>query len=97
MEKTICFVCAIFLILCVLPHGQKANAIQEKRADYSNTPRNDVPEEYTWRIEDLFETKEAWDREKERIFSAIDKINELASGWTSPIQKSHSRQAKRSS
>ena len=83
MKKTLCFVCAFFLILCVLPYGQKANAIQENRADYSNTPRNDVPEEYTWRIEDLFETKEAWDGEKERIFSAIDKIDELASGWTS--------------
>jgi oligoendopeptidase F len=61
----------------------QTSGAQEKLTDYSNTPRKDVPVEFTWRIEDLFETKEDWDREKERIFSLIDKIDELAPGWTS--------------
>lgn len=83
MKKKIGLVDMVFLFLCVFLLNFRVGLGQEKLTDYSNTPRKYVPEEYTWRIEDIYETRDAWEKEKERTFSAIERIDQLAPGWTS--------------
>jgi oligoendopeptidase F len=36
--------------------------------------RSEVPEEYTWRLEDLYASDEAWRAEKERLEGEMDKV-----------------------
>ncbi|MBA4494432.1 oligoendopeptidase F [Paenactinomyces guangxiensis] len=39
--------------------------------------RSEIPEEYTWRLEDIFETDEAWEQEFKRIKKMLPKIGEF--------------------
>jgi oligoendopeptidase F len=87
MKKVILIVCILILIQINSPLISGPQSDQEKFPDYSNTPRKDVPAEYTWRIEDLFDSKEAWDAEKERIFGLMKKIDAQAPDWTSSASK----------
>lgn len=64
-----------------------AGASSSEVPDYSNSPRSEVPEEYTWDLSHLFENLDAWEKEKERIVKLIGSIDEQASGWTESAQK----------
>jgi oligoendopeptidase F len=75
------------LVLVVWPLTTQAKSEEKKVPDYSNTPRKDVPVEYTWKIEDIFENKEAWDTAKDRMNGLVSKIDELAPDWTSSAEK----------
>jgi oligoendopeptidase F len=50
--------------------------------DYSMNDRKDVPLEYTWKIEDLFPSVDAWQSEKEAVVGRIAQIGEKTKGWT---------------
>ncbi|MCX6557888.1 MAG: oligoendopeptidase F [Candidatus Aminicenantes bacterium] len=67
------------------------NVAQEKKSqktipDYSMNDRKDVPTEYTWKIEDLFPSIEAWQGEKEAVVARIAQIDEKTKGWTASAQ-----------
>ena len=55
--------------------------------DYSTTPRKDVPVEYTWNVADIFESKDAWTAEKERVFAESERLDEMKDGWTGSAAK----------
>jgi len=75
-------VCLVALSV-VLP----AAAQQPVIPDYSNTPRSEVPVAYTWRIEDLYPTMEAWKQDRAVVEGLISRIDALASDWTSTPQR----------
>ena len=87
MKKFNLFICMAFVVSVALFLNAQAKSGDKKVPDYSTTPRKDVPVEYIWKIEDIFEDTEAWNAEKDRIIGLIDKIDELAPDWTSSASK----------
>ncbi|HSQ34568.1 MAG TPA: oligoendopeptidase F [Candidatus Binatia bacterium] len=83
--KKICPV--FFLLLGGLLLPPSLTVAQEKKMektipDYSLSERQDVPVEYTWKIEDLFSSLQAWQAEKETVAGLIARVDEAAKGWT---------------
>jgi oligoendopeptidase F len=76
-------------LLCVLLIAAAATALaQDARIpDYSKTPRPEVPTEYTWRIEDLYPTVDAWNKDRKVVEGLAAQIEVRAKGWTSTPQK----------
>ena len=77
----------VFLSLCAILLLPLLTVAQEKKMektipDYSLAERKDVPVEYTWKIEDLFPSLEAWQAEKETVTGLIAQVDEKAKGWT---------------
>ena len=58
-----------------------------KIPDYSSTPRSQVPVQYTWRIEDLYPSVEAWTADKERVVRLIGEVDKMSADWTTTPQK----------
>jgi oligoendopeptidase F len=58
-----------------------------KIPDFSSTPRSQVPVQYTWRIEDLYPSVEAWTGEKERVVRLIGQVDKMSADWTTTPQK----------
>ncbi len=87
MKKLSLFLCISILISIVFPLTAQEESREQKVPDYSTTPRKDVPVEYTWKMEAIFEDIDAWKVEKDRIIGLIDKIDELAPDWTSSAAK----------
>jgi oligoendopeptidase F len=63
---------------------EKEKGKENKLPDFSQVDRDRVPGEYTWRMEDIYPNREAWEKDKARLFEMMDKdkINELAKDWT---------------
>jgi oligoendopeptidase F len=81
----------VFLSLCVILLLPLLIVGQEKKTekaipDYSLNDRKDVPVEYTWKIEDLFSSVDAWQAEKETVTRLITQVDEKAKGWTASAQ-----------
>ncbi len=55
--------------------------------DYSNSERKDVPVEFTWKLDDIYATKDAWKADMDFIASSIDKIDAMSADWTSSANK----------
>ena len=77
----------VFSALCamlLLPPRLAAqdNKVEKQIPDYSQVERRDVPTPYTWKIEDLFPSLEAWQAEKEVVQTMIASVGEKARGWT---------------
>jgi len=72
--------CAI-LLLPLLLIGQK-DKVEKKIPDYSLNNRQDVPAEYTWKIEDLFVSVADWQAEKESMVKLIAGLDAAAKNWT---------------
>ena len=51
--------------------------------DYSNSERKDVPVEFTWKLDDIYATKDAWKADMDFIAASIDKIDAMSKNWTS--------------
>ena len=49
--------------------------------------RKDVPVEFTWKIEDIYQTIDDWKADKELVVSLIAKVDDLSKGWTDSPQK----------
>jgi len=61
---------------------------QEKKIpDYSQTPRKDIPVEYTWKIEDLYATIDDWKKDKDLFQQMVNKFDEISKGWTESADK----------
>jgi oligoendopeptidase F len=74
----------IFALSLVLP----AIAAEKKDIpDYSTTPRKDIPVEYTWKIDDIYPSIEAWEKDKKSLFEVLGQVEEKAADWTSSPQK----------
>ena len=63
------------------------SAQEKKVPDYSTTPRKDVPVEYTWKLEDIYPTKEAWYKDKDEVMGMLKSVDEKSKDWTSSAQK----------
>lgn len=55
--------------------------------DYSLTVRREIPQAFTWKIEDLYATPESWQADKEAVAEQVAAIAEKARDWTaSPVR-----------
>ena len=79
------FAAALFLFLTIGP-AASGLAEQKKIPDYSLTPRKDVPVELTWKVEDIYPSPEAWQKDKEALQGLVAQIDERAKGWTGSSQ-----------
>lgn len=77
----------VFIIFTLLLITSCLFAQEKKIPDYSTTPRKDVPDEYKWKIEDLYATPDEWKNDKEALISMISKIDEMSKGWTESEDK----------
>ncbi|MDD5569918.1 MAG: oligoendopeptidase F [Bacteroidales bacterium] len=55
--------------------------------DYSLKDRKDVPVEFTWKLEDLYLTLDAWKADKDEAKKLMEKVDEYSKDWTSSPQK----------
>jgi len=69
-------------MLLALSFGLHANAQDKKIPDFSNTDRSAVPKEYTWRMEDIYATKDLWKADLEKTKQMSGKIEGLSKTWT---------------
>ena len=60
---------------------------QKDIPDYSTTPRKDIPVEFTWKIDDIYPTMEAWEKDKNLVAQTLGQVEEKAADWTSSPQK----------
>ncbi len=70
------------LLLLPLLMVAQEKKMEKNIPDYSLLERKEVPVEYTWKIEDLFPSLEAWQAEKEVVAGLIAQVDEKAKGWT---------------
>ena len=74
------------LVLATLLSGI-AIAADKEVPDYSMKPRSEVPVQYTWRVEDIYPTREAWLKDKDSVIELIARIDGMAKGWTENARK----------
>lgn len=75
----------IFLVIIFI---SSVLAAQDKNIpDYSTTPRKDVPVEYTWKIDDLYSSIDAWQKDKENVKTLAAQVDSKKIGWTDSPQK----------
>jgi len=51
--------------------------------DYSNMGRDKVPEDFKWKVNDVYTGMDEWEKDKSLLLDMIEKIDVLAKGWTS--------------
>jgi oligoendopeptidase F len=86
MKPKWCFSLALSMILFALSTVPLA-ASGPVIPDYSTTERKDIPVEYTWSIEDIYASSEAWRKDKAQLLEMMERIKEAALNWTSSPQK----------
>lgn len=75
---------SIFLLWLPLISEEKE---VKKIPDFSLMERCEVPEAFTWRIEDIYETTGHWNIDRKSAIAKIAEIDRIARGWTrSPVQ-----------
>lgn len=74
-------------MLLALSISANSFAEDKKIPNYSTTPRKDVPEEFKWKIEDIYASDEAWQKDKDNLKKLISQIDETSKDWTSSAQK----------
>lgn len=84
LHRIICGSLCFLMLVCVAASGVAQEA---KIPDFSNLPRSEVPVAYTWRIEDLYSSPDAWKRDREVVQGLIAQIDARAKDWTSTPQK----------
>jgi oligoendopeptidase F len=63
-------------------------AAEEKKVpDYSMKSRAEVPVEYTWRIEDLYPTMDAWKADRAVVRGLMGQLDARAKDWTTTPQR----------
>ncbi len=81
------FVSGIAFCCLLLAGAGTTLADDPKIPDYSSTPRSQVPVEFTWRIEDLYPSVDAWTADKERVVRLIGEVDKMSADWTTTPQK----------
>lgn len=71
---------AVLLCAGILPAAQSAP--DPVIPDYSQTERAEVPDEFKFRVEDLFENAAAWQAELAAVAKLIASVDGLAKDWT---------------
>jgi oligoendopeptidase F len=77
----------LILTVSLLLPAMAGSETKKDIPDYSTTPRKDIPVEYTWKIDDIYPTMDAWQKDKNQLFQMLGQIKEKAEGWTSSPQK----------
>jgi oligoendopeptidase F len=84
MKKILVLVTTVFVLFA----GGLYSEMKEKKVpDYSNVERSKIPVEYTWKIEDIYPTYDAWKIDKEKAAEMIKGIDKIAEGWTTSAKK----------
>ena len=60
---------------------------QSEVPDFTNMSREKVPDRYKWRIEDIFESVEAWEAEKLAVEALAGDLENYVNGWSSSPEK----------
>ena len=55
--------------------------------DYSEAPRDKVPEAFKWRVEDIFPNLTAWQAEKDALVQATGELGDRSKDWTSSPER----------
>ncbi|MBP7460773.1 MAG: oligoendopeptidase F [Candidatus Delongbacteria bacterium] len=72
----------IGLTMGVTMQAESKSAGQSAIPNYSETLRKDIPVEYTWKIEDIYADKQAWDADLAETEKMIAQIDAKAPAWT---------------
>lgn len=76
------------ILLFVLTMGVSTAVAGDKKVpDFSNKARSEVPVEYTWRIEDLYPTIDAWNADRVAVRGLMAQLDERARDWTATAQR----------
>lgn len=74
---------ALLMFLCILPvHAQDPSV-----PDFASKPRSEVPVEFTWRIEDLYPSAEAWNADRTLVRSLMGQLDVRARDWTADARR----------
>lgn len=57
-----------------------------KIPDLSNTPRKQIPEEYTWKIDEVYTSPEEWEKEKNILKNNVDMLHESEKEWSTSAE-----------
>lgn len=74
------------LLVLAIPFALVAQAPKVAVPDYSQTPRAQVPEAYTWNIQDLFPNEAAWRAEFDAVKALTGTVEPMVKGWTDSPQ-----------
>lgn len=74
------------LLALAIPFALVAQVPKAAVPDFSQTPRAQVPEAYTWNIQDLFPNETAWRAEFDAVKALTGTVEPLAKGWTDSPQ-----------
>lgn len=74
------------LLALAVPFALVAQAPKAAVPDYSQTPRAQVPEAYTWNIQDLFPNEVAWRAEFDAVKALTGTVEPMVKGWTDSPQ-----------
>lgn len=55
--------------------------------DYSTVLRQDVKEENSWKVSDIYKSEDEWKKDKEEAVKMIDTVEEKKKGWTESADK----------
>ena len=55
--------------------------------DYSQAERKEVPETFRWRIEDIYESEQAWERDLAEARKELERLDGMAGSWTSSASR----------
>ncbi len=76
--------CSVLALACTRADEDKAN--KPIIPDYSETARDRVPEDFKFRISDIFPDQAAWREEKAHVVKLINSIPDLSQHWTDSPQ-----------
>jgi oligoendopeptidase F len=81
----------LILVLAILfveqQHILASSRDQGEVPDFSNRPRSAVPTEFTWNIEDLFPSLDAWKAEMRSFSQDMEIIDTAKINWTASAEK----------
>lgn len=78
---------SIAILVLIIPAMGYSQTSARDIPDFSNTPRKEVPAEYTWRTEDIYVNDEAWKKDKELALSLIGVVERMQGDWTTSSNK----------
>lgn len=78
---------AISIGLFIILTAMKSIPQDKKIPDFSLVERKDVPEEYKWKIDDIYSNIAEWEADKDYVNNLILKIDGLSKDWTSSPSK----------
>ena len=78
---------SLFALTALLALTGMAMAAGPDIPDYSATPRDQVPEAYKWRVEDIYPDLAAWEAEKQAVIGMTAELDARAKDWTASADR----------